>query len=58
MAFENAYTAILSGDSTTVSGSTLTLSSSRGTLTFTAKASRPAWQSLGPLQLSDFHRSA
>ena len=35
MAFENAYTAILSGDSTTVvTGSTLTLSSARGTLQF------------------------
>jgi heat shock protein HslJ len=33
MAFENAYTSILSGDSQlVVSGSTLTLSSSRGTL--------------------------
>jgi heat shock protein HslJ len=35
MAFESAYTAILSGDSTTVvTGSTLTLSSARGTLQF------------------------
>lgn len=35
MAFENAYTAILSGDSTTVvTGSTLTLTSARGTLQF------------------------
>ena len=35
MAFENAYTAILSGDSQiVVTGSTLTLSSSRGTLQF------------------------
>ena len=35
MAFENAYTAILSGDSTVaVTGSTLSLSSSRGTLQF------------------------
>ena len=35
MAFENAYTAILSGDSTTVvTNSTLTLSSARGTLQF------------------------
>jgi heat shock protein HslJ len=36
MAFENVYTAILSGDSTTVlDRDTLTLSSSRGVLTFT-----------------------
>ena len=35
MAFENAYTGILSGDSTmAVTGSTLSLSSSRGTLKF------------------------
>lgn len=35
MAFESAYTAILGGDSTTVvTGSTLTLSSARGTLQF------------------------
>jgi heat shock protein HslJ len=35
MAFENVYTAILSGDSSVVvTGSTLTLSSSRGTLQF------------------------
>ena len=35
MAFENAYTGILSGDSTmAVTGSTLSLSSSRGTLQF------------------------
>ena len=35
MAFENAYTSILSGDSQiVVTGSTLTLSSSRGTLQF------------------------
>ena len=35
MAFENAYTAILSGDSrVVVTGSTLTLSSSRGALQF------------------------
>ena len=35
MAFENAYTAILSGDSTTVvTNSTLTLTSARGTLQF------------------------
>jgi len=35
MAFENAYTGILSGDSTmVVTGSTLSLSSSRGTLKF------------------------
>jgi heat shock protein HslJ len=35
MAFENAYTSILSGDSTTVvTNSTLTLSSARGTLQF------------------------
>ena len=35
MAFENAYTAILSGDSNTVvTNSTLTLSSARGTLQF------------------------
>ena len=35
MAFENTYTAILSGDSNiVVTGSTLTLSSSRGTLQF------------------------
>ena len=35
MAFENAYTSILSGDSSVVvTGSTLTLSSSRGTLQF------------------------
>ena len=36
MAFESAYTALLSGDSTTViTGNTLTLSSARGVLTFT-----------------------
>jgi heat shock protein HslJ len=36
MAFEQAYTAILSGNSTTVlSGDTLTLASERGTLRFT-----------------------
>ena len=36
MAFENVYTALLSGDSTTViARDTLTLSSSRGVLTFT-----------------------
>jgi len=35
MAFENAYTSLLSGDSTiTLSGSTLVLSSSRGVLRF------------------------
>ncbi len=42
MAFENAYTAILSGDSNVVvTGSTLTLSSSRGALQFDAQTSRP-----------------
>jgi heat shock protein HslJ len=36
MAFESAYTALLSGDSTTVlTNNSLTLSSSRGVLTFT-----------------------
>lgn len=36
MAFESAYTTLLAGDSTvTLSGSRLTLSSARGTLTFT-----------------------
>jgi heat shock protein HslJ len=36
MAFENAYTSVLSGDSTiTMSGSTLVLSSARGVLRFT-----------------------
>lgn len=35
MAFESAYTGVLSGDSTvTLSGNTLVLSSARGTLTF------------------------
>ena len=36
MTFESAYTALLSGDSTTaISGNSLTLSSARGVLTFT-----------------------
>ena len=36
MDFESAYTALLSGDSTTlITGNTLTLSSARGVLTFT-----------------------